>query len=150
MASDISSPPSGAAPNDVTESMRAIPFTKAQEQTILTLVLLMRVGAIASIVRVVIVVAAAVYAGDFVSASVDSLLSLAFAILILQGATAFHKVATTDVDDQRLVVDGIDKIRTLFLIKGILNLIALGIATAALFLFVIGLFVLGGLGALAS
>lgn len=149
MSTDVTSSQNTSA-SDTTESMRAIPFTKAQESAILTLVLLMRVGAIASIVRVVVVVGSAALAGSFVSAGVDSLLSLAFAILILQGAAAFHKVATTDVDDQRLVIDGIDKVRTLFLIKGILNLLALGIGVAALVLFVIGLLVLGGATALAS
>jgi hypothetical protein len=57
----------------------------------------------------------------------------------LQGAQAFKKVATTDVADQEYLVQGFSKLRNIFLLQGILIVVALAfIAAALLFAFIHG------------
>jgi hypothetical protein len=50
----------------------------------------------------------------------------------LQAATAFKKVATTDEADQAYLVQGFSRLRSIFLLQGIMILVGLAFATAVL------------------
>jgi hypothetical protein len=55
----------------------------------------------------------------------------------LQAASAFKKVATTDVADQEYLVAGFRQLRKIFLFQGILILIGLAFVTAVLLFLVV-------------
>jgi len=50
----------------------------------------------------------------------------------LQAATAFKNVATTDVADQAYLVQGFTKLRSIFLLQGLLILVGMAFVTAVL------------------
>ena len=59
----------------------------------------------------------------------------AIAAWSLQAARAFKNVATTDVADQAYLVQGFTKLRSIFLLQGILIIVALAfVAAVVLFL----------------
>jgi hypothetical protein len=58
-------------------------------------------------------------------------LHFAVALWSLQAARAFHNVATTDVADQAYLVEGFTKLRSIFLLQGILIIVGLAFVAAA-------------------
>jgi hypothetical protein len=73
----------------------------------------------------------------------DLIIHIAVAIWALQASQAFKSVALTDVADQAYLVQGFAKLRSLFLLQGIMLLVGLAFIAAVL-LFV----VLHGAGAI--
>ncbi|MGP0063777.1 MAG: hypothetical protein ACLQGP_09290 [Isosphaeraceae bacterium] len=63
---------------------------------------------------------------------INLMLHLACATWSLQAARAFQSVATTDVADQAYLVRGFTKLRSLFLLAGILILVGLAFVTTVL------------------
>jgi len=64
-------------------------------------------------------------------------LHAAVATWTLQASQAFNKVATTDVADQAFLVQGFAKLRSVFLLQGLLVLVALAFVSAALLFLVL-------------
>ncbi len=67
-------------------------------------------------------------AGQIVNAIIHFLLGY----WCLQAATAFKKVATTDEADQAYLVQGFSRLRSIFLLQGIMILVGLAFVTAVL------------------
>ncbi len=63
---------------------------------------------------------------------VSALLKIAIASLCIQGARAFRNVAGTDGADQRELVLGFGKLRTLFLLHTIVMVVSLVVAAAVI------------------
>jgi hypothetical protein len=63
---------------------------------------------------------------------VNLILHVAVATWSLQAARAFKSVATTDVADQAYLVQGFTKLRSLFLLQGVIVLVELAFVAAAL------------------
>ena len=59
------------------------------------------------------------------------ILHLAVGLWSLQAARAFRNVATTDVADQAYLVEGFTKLRSIFLLQGLLIIVALAFVAAA-------------------
>jgi hypothetical protein len=67
------------------------------------------------------------------------ILHLALATWSLQAARAFRGVATTDVADQAYLVEGFTKLRSIFLLQGVLIIVSLAfVAAVVLFLVIYG------------
>ena len=64
------------------------------------------------------------------------IIHVAVATWALQGSTSFKKVAVTDTADQAYLVQGVARLRSLFLLQGLLVIVALAFIAAAL-LFVV-------------
>ena len=63
------------------------------------------------------------------------ILHVAIATWSLQASRAFKNVATTDVADQAYLVEGFRKLRSIFLLQGLLIIVGLAfVAAAVLFL----------------
>jgi hypothetical protein len=62
----------------------------------------------------------------------NAILHLALGGWSLEAARAFKNVATTDVADQAFLVQGFSKLRSIFLIQGILILVGMAFAAAVL------------------
>jgi hypothetical protein len=70
----------------------------------------------------------------------NAVLHLALGGWSLEAARAFKKVATTDVADQAFLVQGFSKLRSIFLLQGILILVGMAFITAVLiFLLLVGI-----------
>jgi hypothetical protein len=70
----------------------------------------------------------------------NAILHLALGGWSLEAARAFKSVATTDVADQAFLVQGFSKLRSIFVIQGILILVGMAFAAAVLlFLLVVGI-----------
>ena len=70
---------------------------------------------------------------------VNLILHLAIATWSLQAARAFKGVATTDVADQAYLVQGFTKLRSIFLLQGLLIIVGLAfVAAVMLFLVLYG------------
>ena len=67
---------------------------------------------------------------------VNLILHIAIASWSLQASTAFKSVAMTDVADQAYLVRGFTKLRSLFLLQGILIIVGLAIVTAVVLFWV--------------
>lgn len=126
--SDVSGPP---APGELSR----IPFTAAAEGQIKSLSFwLSVVGWLNAIAAV----------GDLINLLLPQrnlgqifnlVLHVALAAWSLQAARAFRGVATTDVADQAYLVQGFTKLRSIFLLQGILIIVALAfVAAVVLFL----------------
>ena len=63
---------------------------------------------------------------------INLILHIAVATWSLQAARAFKSVATTDVADQAYLVEGFTKLRSLFLLQGVIVLVELAFVTAVL------------------
>ena len=68
---------------------------------------------------------------------VNLILHIAIATWSLQAARAFKSVATTDVADQAYLVQGFTKLRSIFLLQGVLILVGLAFVTAVLLFLVL-------------
>jgi hypothetical protein len=70
----------------------------------------------------------------------NAILHLALGGWSLEAARAFKNVATTDVADQAYLVQGFSKLRSIFLIQGILILVGMAfVAAVLLFLLLVGI-----------
>jgi hypothetical protein len=65
------------------------------------------------------------------------ILHLVLATWSLQAARAFRSVATTDVADQAFLVEGFTKLRSIFLLQGILIIVSLAIVAAVVLFLVL-------------
>jgi hypothetical protein len=112
-----------------------IPFTAAAEGQIKSLSFWLAVIGWLNVIAAV---------GDFVNLVLpprnlgqvfNLILHLAIATWSLQAARAFKSVATTDVADQAYLVQGFTKLRSIFLLQGILIIVGLAfVAAVVLFL----------------
>lgn len=127
------------------QSLQRIPFTRDDEKTILTMCTAMRVAAAANVIATIINTFVSMKAGNM-GGMVGVLLQAAFAALLFTSASHFQKVAETDHDDQRNVALGLEQLRTLFLIKGVLVIIGLVFVV----LIVPFMILAGGMAAMAS
>jgi len=67
----------------------------------------------------------------------NAILHFALGAWSLQAAKAFKNVATTDVADQAYLVQGFTKLRSIFLLQGILILVGMAFVTAVLILLLV-------------
>jgi len=63
---------------------------------------------------------------------VDAILTLLIGVWVYQAGTAFRQVATTDVADQRYLMDGFSQLRKVFLLQSALIIISLAFLVIAL------------------
>ena len=68
---------------------------------------------------------------------VNLILHIAIATWSLQAARAFQSVATTDVADQAYLVRGFTKLRSIFLLQGILIIVGLAFVSAVVLFLVL-------------
>ena len=68
---------------------------------------------------------------------VNLILHIAIATWSLQAARAFKSVATTDVADQANLVEGFTKLRSIFLLQGVLILVGMAFLAAVLLFFLV-------------
>jgi hypothetical protein len=133
------------APHADEHSIKRIPFTKQDEQTLLTMCNAMRVAAVANVAATLINTFVSIKAGNM-GGMVGVLIQAAFAALLFTSATHFQKVAQTDNDDQRHVAEGLDQLRTLFLLKGALVLVGIALVVLVVPIMIFA----GGLAAMAA
>ncbi len=109
-----------------------IPFTVAAEAKIKSLSFWLSivgwVGIVAGVIELIDLLTPARNAGQIVNAIIHFLMGY----WCLQAATAFKKVATTDEADQAYLVQGFSRLRSIFLLQGIMILVALAFVTAVL------------------
>jgi hypothetical protein len=109
-----------------------IPFTVAAEAKIKSLSFWLSIvgwlGIAAGVVDLIDLATPARNGGQIVNAVIHFLLGY----WCLQAATAFKKVATTDEADQAYLVQGFSRLRSIFLLQGIMILVGLAFATAVL------------------
>ena len=113
-----------------------IPFTAAAENQIKSLSFWLTVVGWLSVIAAV---------GDIINLLsqrnlgqvVNLLLHIAIASWSLQAAKAFKSVAMTDVADQAYLVQGFAKMRSIFLLQGILIIVGLAFVTAVLLFLVV-------------
>jgi hypothetical protein len=127
----MSDVPGPSAPGELSR----IPFTAAAEGQIKSLSFWLAVVGWLNIVAA---------AGDIINLIMPQrnlgqvfnlILHVALASWSLQAARAFKSVATTDVADQAYLVQGFTKLRSIFLLQGILIIVALAfVAAVVLFL----------------
>lgn len=112
-----------------------IPFTVEAEGQIkglsFWLTILGWLNVVAGVLNIISVVMPARNFGHFV----DALVHFLIGVWALQAARAFRNLATTDTADQAYLVEGFTRLRSIFLLQGILILIVLAFV-AAVFLFV--------------
>jgi hypothetical protein len=123
---------SEAQVNPAPGALSRIPFTAAAEQQIKTLSFWLTVigwlNMIAGVADVLNLALSTRNAGHLVNAVLHFIVGgWAF-----QAAKAFKNVATTDVADQAYLVEGFRKLRSIFLLHGLLILIAMAFITAVL------------------
>jgi hypothetical protein len=121
-------------------ALSRIPFTAAAEKQIKTLSFWLTVvgwlSVITSVFDLLNLAAATRNAGHVLNA----ILHFAIGVWSLQAATAFKNVATTDVADEAYLVQGFTKLRSIFLLQGILILVGMAfIAAVVLFLLIHGI-----------
>ncbi len=114
-----------------TGGLSRIPFTVAAENQLKSLAFwLAIVGWVnaAAAVGDVVNMALQFNAGQFI----NLLLHICVATWSLQAARSFKNVATTDVADQAYLVQGFTKLRSLFLLQGVIVLVELAFVVAVL------------------
>jgi hypothetical protein len=116
-----------------------IPFTIAAEQQINSLsfwiIIVGWLNIVAGVADLVNLALSTRNAGHIFGA----ILHLVLGAWSLQAAAAFKKVATTDVADQAYLVEGFTKLRSIFLVQGILILVGMAfLAAVLLFLVIVG------------
>lgn len=106
-----------------------IPFTAAAEGQIKSLSFWLTVVGWLNVVAAV-----AEFIGLFAHRNygdiVNLILHLALGLWSLQAARAFRNVATTDVADQAYLVEGFTKLRSIFLLQGLLIIVGLAFVAA--------------------
>jgi hypothetical protein len=113
-----------------------IPFTIGAENQIKALSFWLTVIGWLNVVAAVIVVLNLVLPARNLGLIVDLILYVAIGTWSLQAAKAFKNVATTDVADQAYLIEGFTKLRSIFLLQGLLVLVGMAFV-AAVFLFLV-------------
>jgi hypothetical protein len=109
-----------------------IPFTLAAEKQIATLSFWLTViGWLGGIAAGMIIVSLLLPSRNL-GLLVDLIVYIAIATWSFQAARAFKNVATTDVADQAYLVEGFSKLRSIFLLQGVMILIGLAFLSAVL------------------
>ncbi len=112
-----------------------IPFTAAAENQIKSLSFWLAVIGWLNVIAAVADVLNLVLPQRNLGQIFNLILHAAIAAWSLQAARAFKNVATTDVADQAYLVQGFTKLRSIFLLQGILIIVALAfVAAVVLFL----------------
>ena len=115
-------------------SLNRIPFTPEDEKTIDTASLWMKIAGIISIVAGVISIIFVFIDFDG-GQTLGGVISIIMGIWLFSAGDYFHKVATTDVADQKYLAMGFSRLRNVFLLKSVLIIIMLGIMAAVFVLF---------------
>jgi hypothetical protein len=113
-----------------------IPFTIEAENQIKTLSFWLTVIGWLNVAAVVFDVVDMVVARNFGQLA-DLILHIAIATWSLQAARAFQNVAVTDVADQAYLVQGFSKLRSIFLLQGVLVLVGMAFVAAVLLFLVL-------------
>ena len=116
-------------------SLSRIPFSKEDEADIEALAWWLRASGIVTAVTVIFGVAEMVRTTNF-SNVIGLMIMMACAVLSIQAASHFHKVATTDVADQDHILGGFRKLRLAYLLLSIWIIIGL-VFICAVLLFVL-------------
>jgi hypothetical protein len=116
-----------------------IPFTVAAENEIKTLSFWLTVVGWLNIAGAVLSLISLAAPGRNLGLIVNAIIYALIGAWALQAAKAFQGVASTDVADQAYLVEGFTKLRSIFLLEGVLILIGLAfIAATLLFLVIVG------------
>jgi hypothetical protein len=111
-----------------------IPFTVEAEKQLKTLSFWLNIVAWLNILGGIIDLLNLTLATRNLAHVFNAILHFALGTWAYQAANAFRSVATTDVADQAYLVEGFTKLRSLFLVQGVLILVGLAFV-AAVFLF---------------
>jgi hypothetical protein len=114
-----------------------IPFTIEAETQIKTLSFWLTVVAWLNVAAAVFVIVNLALPGRNLGLIADLILYVAIATWSFQAAGAFRNVAETDVADQAYLVQGFSKLRSIFLLQGMLVLVAMAFVTAVLLFLVL-------------
>jgi hypothetical protein len=112
-----------------------IPFTVAAEDQIKSLSFWLKVVGWLAIAVAVFELVTMVWPRWNLGQLLNFIVHVAIGAWALQAATAFQNVATTDVADQAYLVEGFTKLRSIFLLQGVLILIGLAFVAALLLYF---------------
>lgn len=114
-----------------------IPFTIEAEKQIKTLSFWLTVIGWLSVVAAVIAFFNLVLPQRNLGLIVNLILYIAIGTWSLQAAKAFRSVAMTDVADQAYLVQGFTKLRSIFLLQGLLILVGMAFVAAVLLFLVL-------------
>jgi hypothetical protein len=114
-----------------------IPFTIEAENQIKSLSFWLTIVGWLNIAGAVIDVVNTVWPAWNLGQIVNLILHIAVGVWALQAATSFQNVATTDVADQAYLVLGFTKLRSIFLLQGVLILVGMAFLAAALLFLVV-------------
>jgi hypothetical protein len=114
-----------------------IPFTIEAENQIKTLSFWLTVVAWLNVAAAVFVVVNLALPARNLGLIADLILYVAIAAWSFQAARAFRNVAETDVADQAYLVQGFSKLRSIFLLQGVLVLVGMAFVTAVLLFLVL-------------
>jgi len=114
-----------------------IPFTIEAENQIKSLSFWLTIVGWLNFAGAVIDLANMVWPSWNLGQIVNLILHIAVGVWALQAATSFQNVATTDVADQAYLVRGFTKLRSIFLLQGVLILVGLAFLAAALLFLVV-------------
>jgi hypothetical protein len=109
-----------------------IPFTAAAERQIEALSFWLGLVGWLNVVAAVFDVLSLVMPARNAGHVVNAILHAAVGVWSLQAAKAFKNVATTDEADQAYLVQGFTKLRSIFLLQGVLILVGLAFLAAVL------------------
>jgi len=130
----------GATGKPEPSGLSRIPFTIEAENQIKSLSFWLLVIGWLNVIAAVIVVINLALPARSLGLVIDLILYIAIGTWALQAAKAFKNVATTDVADQAYLVEGFNKLRSIFLLQGLLILVGMAfVAAVLLFLVVHGL-----------
>jgi len=126
-------------PRSMPESsgLSRIPFTIEAEKQIKTLSFWLTVVAWLNVAAAVFVVVNLALPARNLGLVADLILYVALATWSFQAARAFRNVAETDVADQANLVQGFSKLRSIFLLQGVLVLVGMAFVTAVLLFLVL-------------
>ena len=109
-----------------------IPFSPQAEASIRALSGWMQVAAVVSILGAIAKLVSAFTPRYQPGHIVDAFITFLIGLWIYQAGTAFRQVATTDVADQRYLMEGFTHLRKVFLLESILVIISLAFLVIAL------------------
>ena len=114
-----------------------IPFTIEAENQIKTLSFWLTVVAWLNVAAAVFIVVNLALPARNLGLVADLILYVAIATWSFQAARAFRSVAESDVADQAYLVQGFSKLRSIFLLQGVLVLVGMAFVTAVLLFLVL-------------
>ena len=114
-----------------------IPFTIAAENQIKTLSFWLTILGWLNIAAAIIDVVGMVWPAWNLGQIANLLLHVAIGAWALQAARAFQDVATTDVADQAYLVRGFTKLRSIFLLQGVLILVGVAFLAVVILVYLV-------------